>query len=385
MKRVRAILFVLLIAVAGAATAFTIPISEIRNVYAGYGGGLRGLLLTAMDRTTITDILNDNVFLHDRWIDLFGGAQRLTGVNVVIDQTVAVHRMSGDRVTVILTDCEPFTDEEEEGLRTLAQAAEDVSAQKLFVSIPRKTCGLHEEFLSRGVQTYSEDVDAYRMRAFAQAGFDVLDLHDAMHREGKDHASLYFRTDHHWTAHAGFWAAKEIGDALGIDTALLDPSLFSVEAHPGMFLGSEGKRGGRLYCAPDDLDILIPTFDTALTLQINEDAPRSGSFRETMLFPERLTPKLYKEHFPYAVFLNGDHACVRMQNTILQDGPKVLLIKDSFANCTAPYLALCCAQVDLIDVRRYSESVAAYIARTRPDAVCVTMDSAIENKHFAFQ
>ena len=175
------------------------------------------------------------------------------------------------------------------------------------------------------------------------------------------------------------------GDALGIDTALLDPSLFSVEAHPGMFLGSEGKRGGRLYCAPDDLDILIPTFDTALTLQIGEDAPRSGSFRETMLFPERLTPKLYKEHFPYAVFLNGDHACVRMQNTILQDGPKVLLIKDSFTNCTAPYLALCCAQVDLIDVRRYSESVAAYIARTRPDAVCVTMDSAIENKHFAFQ
>ncbi len=385
MKTIRAVLFVLLIAFIGVATAFAFPVSEIRDVYDGYGGGLRGLVLTAMDSTTLADILNDNVFLHDRWIDLFGGAQRSSGVKVVIDQTVSVHRLRGERVVAVLAQGEPFSDEEQKGLRTLGQAAQDASAQKLFVSIPRKTCGLQREFLSRGVRTYSEDIDAYRMRAFADAGFDVLDLHEAMHAQGMNHASLYFRTDHHWTAHAGLWAAKEIGDALGIDTALLDPARYAVEEHPGILLGSEGKRGGRLFCAPDDLDIPIPAFDTALTLQIGEDTPQSGSFRETVLFSDQLKTKPYKDYFPYSVFLNGDHGCVRIRNTAMPDGARLLLIKDSFTNCMAPYLALCCAQVDLLDVRSYTGSAADYVARMRPDAVCVTMSSAVENESFAFQ
>lgn len=96
-------------------------------------------------------------------------------------------------------------------------------------------------------------------------------------------------------------------------------------------------------------------------------------------------PKPYADCFPYSVFLNGDYGPVSRQNMHMQDGMKVLQIRESFTNCMAPYLALSCAQVDLIDMRFYEDSVLVYIAEMRPDAVCVTMTSAVGNDCFCFE
>ena len=382
--KIRAVIFIALISLVGLATLLFFPTEEIVSVYAGYGGGVRGLLLTAMDHTTLTNKLNENVVLHDRWIDLFGGMQRAAGVDTVEDRDNPVYRLRNNRVTFVYTDTSPFSDEERESIYTFKQSADGVSARTIFVTIPQKTCSRQSDFMTRGVQTHSEEIDAYRAGVFAEAGFEILDLHEKMHSEGKDHAAMYFRTDHHWTAHAGLWAAKEIGDALGLDTTLLDPSQFTTEKHPGIFLGSEGKHGGRLYCPPDDLDILTPTFDTALTHQIEQDTLRSGSFREGLLFPEQLKPARYEDYFPYSIYLNGDHSFSSIQNTQNPDGMRVLLIKDSFSNSMAPYLALCCAQVDMIDTRFYASSAAAYVAQSKPDAVCVALSARTNNEDFDF-
>ena len=42
-----------------------------------------------------------------------------------------------------------------------------------------------------------------------QNGIECLDLRRRIAEEGLDHASLFFRTDHHWTPAAGLWAANE--------------------------------------------------------------------------------------------------------------------------------------------------------------------------------
>ena len=108
--KLRAVIFLILIFLIGIATIRCIPIDEIQEVYAGYGGGVRGLLLTAMDRTTLTNKLSENVVLHDRWIDLFGGMQRAAGVDTIANQDTPVYRLRNNRVTFVYTDTSLFSD-----------------------------------------------------------------------------------------------------------------------------------------------------------------------------------------------------------------------------------------------------------------------------------
>ena len=385
MKKIRAYIFVILIALFGVGTVFFFPAKEIKALYVNYGGGIRGLLLTAMDHATLEKELGDNVFLHDRWIDLCGGMQRVTGVDVFPDDPNPVYRLRQGYESFLVEHADPLTEEETAGIASLKRSADNVSARSLFITIPRKACSLQSEFSARGVSDHAEELDALRKSAFADAGFDTLDLHEILHAQGKDHLSMYFRTDHHWTVHAGLWAAKEIAQTLGLDTSLLDPSLYTVQEHPGMYLGSEGKHCGRLYCAPDDLDVLIPSFDTELTLQIGQTPQRSGTFEQTMLFPEHFKSAPYKMFFPYGVFLDGDHGLVVIQNARATNEMHLLIIKDSFTNSAAPFLALCCAQVDLIDPRHYDGSVPDYIRQTQPDVVCVSVSTGCDNAVFNFQ
>ena len=85
------------------------------------------------------------------------------------------------------------------------------------------------------------------------------------------------------------------------------------------------------------------------------------------------------------VYLNGDAGFVSIRNLLRDDGLHIVMFKDSFADCMAPYLALCCAQIDLIDLRYYEGSSLDYIVRTKPDAVCVSMFVGSGNEAFRYQ
>ena len=62
----------------------------------------------------------------------------------------------------------------------------------------------------------------------------------------------------------------------------------------------------------------------------------------------------------------------------------MLLIKYSFSNVVAPYLALVCGQVEMIDTRYFEGSVAEWVRQNKPDAVMVTMTARMTNDLFSF-
>lgn len=385
MKKIQAVLFVCLLSLVCMITVLFFPFSEIRTVYVQYGGGIRGLLLTAADTKTLSDKLSDHIALHDRWIDLYGGVQRLTGVDC-IGKGGDLQRMRDGRLTFSFSSEAPFSQQETDGLRTLKQAIDRVRARGVFILIPQKVCATQSQFSARGVVYRAEEQDALREQAFRGAGFETLDLHRKMHEEGLDHPSLFFRTDHHWTGQAGLWAAREIAAQLGLDADRLDASQFTVQKHPQVFLGSIGKSCGLLYSGGyEDFDVPVPAFATDFTMQIDEETPRSGSFSEALLFPEYLADHTQRDSSVYFVYLSGEHDRISIQNHRAPDDRRILLIKDSFSNCVAPYLALCCAQVDLIDPRYFDGSVSDWIGQNEPDIVCVTMTSFVDNDLFRFK
>ena len=387
MQRIRGWLFLGLLTILFVGSVFTFPWKERGEFYRESGGGFNGMVATLMDTArSFVDILNDHIAGHDLFVQLYGGVQRAAGVDVVADTWAdnSVYRLKDGSVTFILKAPEPFDAQTLDRIRTLGETADACGARKLFVVIPQKVCSRQESFASRGVYDGSDDIDAYRKGVFADLDYDVLDLHDAIHEAGMDHLSLYFRTDHHWTYPVGLWAAGRIAQALSMDASLYGADRYETESHPHVFLGSEGKRVGTLYSGVDDLDIPIPSFDTSYELDIpGREIRKTGSFAETMLFREELK-RDYFHATPYRVLLKGDHDLLTIRNRNLPDGPRVLMLKDSFADCVAPYFAASCGELTLIDTRYYTGSVIDYVRENPVDVLLIAQSTRAGNSTFTY-
>lgn len=80
--------------------------------------------------------------------------------------------------------------------------------------------------------------------------------------------------------------------------------------------------------------------------------------------PGELYDRSYLEHKDqYSSFLGGNQPLCVIENPDIRDGSKILLIRDSYSDSLAPFLAQRFAQVHLIDLRYYHASVAEYMAQ----------------------
>ena len=70
----------------------------------------------------------------------------------------------------------------------------------------------------------------------------------------------------------------------------------------------------------------------------------------------------------YAMFLHGNNGLSRIEG----DGVgRILVIKDSYANCFAPYLTANYAQIDVVDFRNYNYGLDQLIADNDYDQILV--------------
>ena len=351
------------------------------EVYEQEGGGLRGLVLTVLNTAReSTTLLNDNIIGHDSFVQLFGAAQKALGV----DLANGVYRLKNGAVTFILSELKPFDEDQLESIRSFSDRASRKGMEKLYVVMPQKACSLDYPFTARGVTDYSDSIDAYRKGVFSQAGYEVLDLHDSIHAQGLNHLDLYFLSDHHWKLTTGLWAAGEIAGALGMDTSFYAPEQYTIRNYEKFFLGSAGKRVGTAFSPVDDVELPIPAFDTQYELEIpSKEIVRKGSFSETVVFEDEAVLD-YFHSTPYRILLKGDHPILTIRNKALPDGKKVLMIKDSYSDCVAPYLAATCSELVMIDPRYYEQSIVQLVEDGAFDVLLIAQSTRAENAVFVW-
>ncbi len=258
----------------------------------------------------------------------------------------------------------------------------------LFVLCPAKVAP-GDGRLPQGVSCPVNDIADAVLRHLDAAGVPYLDLRAKILETGIPYGDFFFRTDHHWLPRTGLWAAaavaRKIGEITGIavDEAVFAPAGYE-EGLKGekSFLGSLGKRTGAGYAGLDDFSYPVPTFATDLELETL--SLRHGKTKMTRLrgpFLEALRdPKFEKRGIyvanPYSAILSGNRPFQRVINHGESNGAKVLLLKDSFALCVAPYLALSCGEVDLVDCRYMRGlSFLDIAARERPDIVAIIVNA----------
>ena len=69
--------------------------------------------------------------------------------------------------------------------------------------------------------------------------------------------------------------------------------------------------------------------------------------------------------------MGGNQPLCVIKNEAIPDGGKILLIRDSYSDSLAPFLAQSFSEVHLLDLRYYRSPAARYAEENGIDAICV--------------
>lgn len=313
--------------------------------------------------------------LRNMFINLNGGFQRLVGKQVLedADPQLKVHRLDNGQLTFTVKPTE--TDWKAKNLADLSTWCAAKEIPLLYVQAPFKIDPSASSLPAGTVDNTNRNADAL-LADLKQQGVDYLDLRKVIAEQGIDHSSLFYKTDSHWTTHGAFFAYQSICHTLKtqygftIDDSVTELKNFNSTVYKDIFLGSQGKRVGTLYAGVDDVEVLLPKFETNLRYQVpNHSFDKQGSFHETVMDYAHIEETDYFEKSPYYVYSGGDYPLSHITNLNRSDGKKVLLVRDSFSCAVAPFLSLAVGQVDTFDLRYNDTALKDYIAESRPDIV----------------
>ena len=172
----------------------------------------------------------------------------------------------------------------------------------------------------------------------------VVDTFDALSLENGDY---YYKTDHHWNLEGAFVGYTEMAKAMGFTPVSRDQ--YEFEKVSDSFYGTLYSKAIYWWQQPDDFYLPRYKGETTLTQQTGENV------RDDLFWTEYL-----EEKDKYSTFLGGNHSVDVIRNSAVKEG-KLLLIKDSYANCMIPFLAQHFAEIHVVDLRYFNQDIYQYI------------------------
>ncbi|WP_031585517.1 DHHW family protein [Selenomonas bovis] len=245
----------------------------------------------------------------------------------------------------------------------------------VYLAAPSKLARSDKEYAGK-LDFANENADAF-LEGLTVHQIPYIDFRDNIDREGRDQRSLFFKTDHHWLPETARWAAQEVTselDAAGLlagDPSLLAADRFEKKVYPDIFLGSHGKKITLARTQPEDITQFLPQFPTQFHLRIPSMGIDSQGDFSILYNQKELQYGDYYHSSAYAAYNYGDRPCVIINNELADNDRHVLLIKDSFGDAFAPFLALEVRRLDILDLRYFTGSVQSFIEQHHPDVVLV--------------
>ncbi|MGL5677343.1 MAG: DHHW family protein [Cellulosilyticaceae bacterium] len=219
-------------------------------------------------------------------------------------------------------------------------------ANVYFMLAPTAT-KVHEDRLPSFATPYDEGV---YIKDFTEELSDKVHLVDALSKlsEHKEEA-IYYKTDHHWTTLGAYYGYTAFCEAYGIEPLAVE----DFERLPAGkdFYGTLFSKGNFTFATPDVVEIFEPKQPVEMTVTYVND--------------EKVVDSLYEmSHLEkkdkYSVFLDGNHAMIEVK-TNANNGKKLAVVKDSYANAMMPFLAQHFEEIYILDLRFLNASIPSYL------------------------
>lgn len=297
--------------------------------------------------------VTDQFILRDEWIALKAGAEYASGKRenngvYICDEHTLIARFdppANDRAKKRIDDNFGYV----EKLSTLTDKP------VYFSLIPGKV-SVWADLLPDGAP--NDDEGQYIARGAALQGPKWLDTDTALNAH-KDEA-IYYRTDHHWTTLGAYYAYASLMEGMGRTPKALsefDPTVVSDE-----FFGTTFSSSGVRWLEPDSIEFYVPQSAATVTNYF-DDNPTAGQLYDMSKLAEK---------DKYATFLGGNKPLTVVKSNVAPaDAPKLMLIRDSYADSLAPFLCYHFSEIHLVDPRYYKTSMAQYVKDNAIDEVLV--------------
>jgi len=171
----------------------------------------------------------------------------------------------------------------------------------------------------------------------------------------------FYRTDHHWTTMGAYRGYTMLMEGMGHQGTDFGVSYTQVS---DSFCGTTYSAAGAGWVSPDNIQILIPEGGVRGNITVT-GYPEGQPIESSLYHPEKLEVK-----DKYAYFLGGNQPLCIIRNPDAQGG-KLLVVRDSYSDSLAPFLAEEFQEVHLFDLRYNSMSLKQYVADSGIDQVLV--------------
>ena len=184
--------------------------------------------------------------------------------------------------------------------------------------------------------------------------------------------AIYYRTDHHWTSLGACYGADALLKAMGKEG--VSPDMWPAQTVSERFFGTLHSSSGARYVPADTIEIYVPEDGVSV------ESFEGGEWTAGRLYAwERLNEK-----DQYSFFMGGNQPLAVVRSG--QEGEKLLLIRDSYADSEVPFLTDAFSEIHLIDLRYYRQDVAGYVRENGIDRVAISysLKNFAEDKNVYF-
>ena len=281
------------------------------------------------------DYVADQFPFRDKWISLS------LKVNTLLGQKEAngVYLCGDDYLMQI--PAEPNREQVTRNLQAVEAFAAAYPEVSMYMTVVPNAVTVHADKLPENapvrdqlgdLQTIASQLNTVQFLDVTQALMDHRDEY------------LFYKTDHHWTSLAAFYAYQSMASSMGI--LVPDQNAYTVYPVSNPFEGTLSSKSGS-HKALDTVEIYVPTTD----IEYYVNYPDTGENIRSLYRREALEQK---DH--YTVFFGGNHP--RLDVTTTADtGRSLLIFKDSYANCMVQFLYPNFDHITIIDPRYFYDNI----------------------------
>ncbi len=343
-------------------------------------------------------IIDENIYRKYTFIELYGFVQNILGKNEENNFTV-VRAKDGGLNSGNFYNNSLYLDEDLRAIKRIHEIAQRNEAQMLVLLAPDKYIEGKTEFAD-GIPfaDFNAILDEVKEEMINSDIF-CIDTRDYLTGADSTAGPYFYKTDHHWTSRTAFLIfqvlveqmEKKYGIILDEDRAYCNLDNYNVFHYSGCFLGSFGRKAGVNYSGLDDFDLIYPKFETKFkhTYRATPESDfitMEGAALDSLLDIYNLnnTDSIYSND-KYSVYLDSVNEQDYITNQLNKDGPRILVIRDSFMSPVATYLANVCSQLDMVWSMSYNGDLEQLAADNRYDYIIVETGSTNFNDEALFK
>ncbi|MBR4306229.1 MAG: hypothetical protein IKT78_05230, partial [Ruminiclostridium sp.] len=281
------------------------------------------------------EYFSDRIFLRESWIELKNNFDRLLGKTEIKGIFTADGRMIEGWKTY-------DEDSVNKNLAAMNEFAEKNPDINTYFMLAPTAQGIYEDTLPQycGVENQKAFIKYCYENTESITSIDVFsDLYTA-----KDNY-IYYRTDHHWTSLASYYAYNAASKVMKFNPYTIDK--FSVEHASNSFKGTLYSKTLDNSITPDTIDYYaLSNGDPSVIVSVNNGIEIKEY--SSMYFRDYLDKK-----DKYSSFLGANAPVINIKSNLPKeaDNGSLLVIKDSYAHSLIPFLAKNYSNITVIDLR----------------------------------